>query len=372
MTATNTPLARASTLASADGKRLEDAVHKLARAAGMEVAVLLPCYNEAASIAQVVADFRRSLPGARIYVYDNNSTDGTSEVASKAGASVVRSPRQGKGNVVRHMFADIDADLYVMADGDGTYDASMAPAMVANLLENRLDMVVGTRRDVTKDAGRAGHAFGNRIFNATYQALFGSDFTDIFSGYRVFTRRFAKSFPAQSPGFEIETEMSVHASLLRLPVAEVECDYGVRGEGSESKLNSIRDGLRILRMMATLMKETRPFIFFAYVAVVLFGASVFLGAPVVVEYLGTGLVDRVPTWILSMTLLLGAMMALTAGAILDSLARSRVETKHIHYLSIAPARGEAMQSHVATNRREVAGTPAWRDRGRASSVRVGR
>ena len=329
----------------------------------IRLAVLLPCYNEGAVIASVVLDFRRHLPGARIYVYDNNSSDDTSEQAARAGATVVRSTRQGKGNVVRHMFADIDADVYLMADGDGTYDASVAPELVAKLVDERLDMVVGTRRDVTLDAGRAGHAFGNRIFNRTYQSLFGSDFTDIFSGYRVFTRRFAKSFPAQSPGFEIETEMSVHASLLRLPVAEVPTEYGVRVEGSESKLNSIRDGLKILRMMGTLMKETRPFVFFAYIAVTMLMGSALLGAPVVTEYLQTGLVERMPTWMLSMTLLLGAMLAVTAGAILDSLARSRVETKHIHYLSIPSARGERVRGGFILERRGREGSVEFRAAG---------
>ena len=197
-----------------------------------DIAVLLPCYNEGAAIAQVVLDFRRVLPGTRIYVFDNNSQDDTAEQAARAGAIVIPSPRQGKGNVVRQMFSDINADIYIMADGDGTYDANVAPDLIEKLIDDRLDMVVGTRRDVKKDAGRAGHAFGNRLFNIAYQSVFGKDFTDIFSGYRVFTRRFAKSFPAQSPGFEIETEMSVHASVLRLPTAEVKCDYGRRIEGS--------------------------------------------------------------------------------------------------------------------------------------------
>ena len=329
-----------------------DTIAGMAELGNLEIAVLLPCYNEEATIASVVMDFRRALPGARIYVYDNNSSDQTSAQAALAGATVVPSRRQGKGNVVRHMFADIDADIYLMADGDGTYDASAAPEMVSTLVENQVDMVVGTRRDVTVDAGRAGHAFGNRIFNITYQALFGTDFTDIFSGYRAFTRRFAKSFPAQSPGFEIETEMSVHASMLRLPVCEIPLEYGVRVEGSESKLSSFRDGFRILRMMGTLMKETRPFAFFAYIAVALLFGAVAFGAPVVAEYVQTGLVDRVPTWMLSMTLLLGAMMALTAGAILDSLARSRIEAKHIHYLSIPPARGERGRRTVLHERRQ--------------------
>ena len=329
----------------------------------LSVAVLLPCYNEAATIAEVVLDFRRALPGARIYVYDNNSADATSEQAARAGATVVPSRRQGKGNVVRHMFADIDADIYVMADGDGTYEASAAPGMVGRLIEDRLDMVVGTRRDVTKDAGRRGHAFGNRLFNGVYRSLFGDDFSDIFSGYRVFTRRFAKSFPAQSPGFEIETEMSVHASQLRLPTAEVSTEYGVRVEGSESKLSSFRDGFRILMMMARLAKETRPFIFFSYIAVALLTGAVLFGTTPVVEYFTLGVVNKVPSWMLATTLLLGSMMALTAGAILDSLARSRVEAKHIHYLSIAPARGENVRTTPILERREVSGSPALRSAG---------
>jgi len=304
------------------------------------IAVLLPCYNEGAAIAQVVLDFRRVLPGTRIFVYDNNSSDDTSAQAARAGATVVPCRRQGKGNVVRQMFADIDADIYIMADGDGTYDTSAAPSLIETLITERVDMVVGTRRDVTIDAGRKGHAFGNKIFNTVYQAIFGNDFTDIFSGYRVFTRRFAKSFPAMSPGFEIETEMSVHASVLRLPVIEVECDYGRRQEGSVSKLNSFRDGFKILRMMGSLMKETRPFIFFSYLALALFGVSMISAAPVLIEYFSTGLVDRMPTWVLSMTLMLASMMIFMAGVVLDSVARGRNEQKRIHYLSIAPTRGE--------------------------------
>lgn len=306
----------------------------------LNIAVLLPCYNEEAAIGQVVLDFRRVLPGRRIFVYDNNSSDNTAEVAARAGATVVPSRRQGKGNVVRQMFADIEADIYIMADGDGTYDVSAAPTLIQTLLDERVDMVVGTRNDVTLDAGRKGHAFGNNIFNKVYQLIFGNDFTDIFSGYRVFTRRFAKSFPAMSPGFEIETEMSVHASSLRMPVIEVGTHYGVRGEGSESKLSTFRDGARILRMIATLMKETRPFLFFSYIATALVGVSMISAAPVLIEYFQTGLVDRMPTWVLSMTMLLASMMIFMAGVILDSVARGRIEQKRNHYLSISPSRGE--------------------------------
>lgn len=312
----------------------------------LNIAVLLPCYNEETAIAQVVLDFRRALPGSRIYVYDNNSSDNTAQQATRAGATVVPSRRQGKGNVVRQMFADIDADIYIMADGDGTYDVSAAPNLIQTLIDERADMVVGTRNDVTIDAGRKGHAFGNTLFNKVYQTIFGNDFTDIFSGYRVFTRRFAKSFPAMSPGFEIETEMSVHASSLRLPVIEVGTHYGVRGEGSESKLSTFRDGFKILRMIATLMKETRPFLFFSYIALGLVGLSMFSAAPVLIEYFQTGLVERMPTWVLSMTMLLGSMMVFMAGVILDSVARGRNEQKRIHYLSIAPSRGEQHNSNT--------------------------
>jgi len=310
----------------------------------LRIAVLLPCYNEGRTVAGVVLGFRKALPGARIFVYDNNSVDDTSEQGAIAGATVVPSRRQGKGNVVRQMFADIDADVYIMADGDGTYDPASAPRMIQTLLDEHADMVVGTRRNVHKDAGRSGHAFGNRIFNAAYTALFGNEFTDIFSGYRAFTRRFAKSFPASSAGFEIETEMSVHASVLRLPVSEVDCDYGRRVAGSESKLSTFRDGFRILRMMGMLMKETRPFMFFSYLAIVLLAVSAFLMVPVISDYLATGLVDRIPTWMLAMTLLLAAMMTFISGVILDSVARGRAEQKRIYYLSIAPSRGEQYRS----------------------------
>lgn len=304
------------------------------------LAVLLPCYNEGLSIASVVIGFRKALPGARIYVYDNNSTDNTAQEAALAGATVITCRRQGKGNVVRQMFADIEADIYIMADGDGTYDTAAAPRMIDALIADRADMVVGTRRNITEDAGRKGHAFGNQLFNRVYQTLFGRDFTDIFSGYRVFTRRFAKSFPANSAGFEVETEMSVHASSLRLPVTEIELDYGRRVQGSSSKLSTFRDGLRILCMMAMLMKETKPFAFFGCIAAGLFAACTILMVPITLEFFATGLVNRVPTVMLAMTLMVGAMLSLSCGIILDSVSRARIEQKRIFYLSQAPARGE--------------------------------
>lgn len=259
----------------------------------------------------------------------------------------MREPRQGKGNVVRRMFADVDADIYIMADGDGTYDPHDAPQLINALVTERVDMVVGTRRGVTDDAGRAGHAFGNSIFNLLYRSLFGRDFTDIFSGYRVFSRRFVKSFPAVSTGFEIETEMSVHASMLRIPVCEMTLDYGRRPEGSQSKLSTFRDGAKILWMFAMLMKETRPARFFGALSAVFLGVSGVFAIPVLYEYALTGLVPRMPTWILSMGLLSLSMIMMVAGLILDSVARGRAEQKRIHYLGLAPAHGVPLQDNAA-------------------------
>lgn len=299
---------------------------------GQNTAVLLPCYNEALTIGDVVKAFLHELPGATIYVFDNNSTDASVSVAVNAGAVVFREPRQGKGNVVRRMFAEIDADIYVMVDGDGTYAAADAPLLVQTLIDGRLDMVVGKRRDILNDAGRAGHAFGNRLFNMVFQWVFGDDFTDIFSGYRVFSRRYAKSFPAVSSGFEIETEMSVHASQLKLPVAEVETAYGVRPEGSASKLRTFRDGLRILGIFALLMKETQPLRFFGMIAAVMVCLSLFFGLPIIGEYAETGLVPRLPTALLSASLMIIAFLLTSCGVILDSISRSRVESKRLFFL----------------------------------------
>ncbi len=305
------------------------------------IAVLLPCYNEAATIGEVVRGFRAALPSARIHVYDNNSTDGTALHAMLAGAEVVRERRQGKGNVVRRMFADIEADIYLMADGDGTYAAADAQELIRTLVTEGADMVVGTRRNVLNDAGRNGHAFGNRLFNRLYRGMFGPDFTDIFSGYRAFSRRFVKSFPAVSCGFEIETEMSVHASRLKLPVCELELDYGRRPEGSHSKLSTFRDGAKILWMFAMLMKETRPFTFFSALAGLFMGFSLCFMAPVLAEFFRSGLVPRMPTWILAMALMMIACVLMTAGVILDSLARARAELLRLHYMSLAPLKRSA-------------------------------
>lgn len=305
---------------------------------GLDIAVLIPCYNEAATIAEVVHEFRGVLPEARILVFDNGSSDDTAKVARAAGAQVTREAHRGKGNVVRRMFADIDADLYVMADGDGTYDPQAARGMIRKLLEERLDMVVGCRREIFSDAGRAGHAFGNRMFNGLYKSLFGREFTDIFSGFRVFSRRFVKSFPAVSSGFEIETEMSVHASQLRLPVAEVETDYGTRPAGSPSKLNTMGDGLKILRTFLMLLKETRPFAFFGALGVACAASALVLAFPLLLTWLETGLVPRLPTAILATGLVLVAFVMASAGLILDSLARSRIESKRMIYLALPAVR----------------------------------
>lgn len=302
------------------------------------IAVLLPCYNEEGTIADVVRRFRETLPMAAIYVYDNNSSDLTALRAGSAGAIVVREPRQGKGHVVRRMFADVEADIYLMADGDGTYAPEDALQLINTLITERADMAVGTRRGVTADAGRAGHAFGNRFFNQLYKRLFGRDFTDIFSGYRAFTRRFVKSFPAVSRGFEIETEMSVHASQLKIPVSEIALDYGRRIEGSSSKLSTYHDGARILWMFALLMKETQPLRFFGALAGALLLTSVLFMTPVLIDYFETGLVPRLPTWMLAVTLFLLSMLMGVTGLILDSVSRGRSEQKRIFYLSLASNR----------------------------------
>ncbi|MBR9833703.1 MAG: glycosyltransferase [Alphaproteobacteria bacterium] len=296
------------------------------------IAVTIPCYNEAVTIAKVVADFRTALPSAEIYVYDNNSTDNTAQIAANAGAIVRTEMRQGKGHVVRRIFADIEADIYIMADGDDTYDASLAPTLVELLQKNHVDMVVGVRDGVTRDAGREGHAFGNRLFNRLYAMMFGTQFTDIFSGYRVFTRRFVKSFPAVSAGFEIETEMSVHCSQLGIATLERPTPYGVRPEDSHSKLRTFRDGFRILGMFAVLAKETRPAAFFGVIGLILSVLAGLLFAPVAYTYLTTGLVPRLPTAILSMGLVVTGSIAAVCGLILDSLARARIEAKRSVFL----------------------------------------
>ena len=307
----------------------------LASAAQPRIAVLLPCYNEEAAIAATVAGFRAALPVAVIYVYDNNSSDGTRAAAAKAGAIVRSEPQQGKGNVVRRMFADVDADVYVMADGDLTYDPKAAPAMVDQLLAEQLDMVVGTRRHEQKDAYRGGHVLGNRLFTGLLSGLFGRSFSDIFSGCRVFSRRFVKSFPVLSAGFEIETEISVHALELRMPVGEVETAYAARLEGSHSKLSTYSDGWRILKTIVTLYRVERPVLFYGSIGALLLALAIILSIPLIVTYLHTGLVPRVPTAILVTGMTIVAVLCVFAGLILDTVTRGRREVRRLAYLSLA-------------------------------------
>jgi glycosyltransferase involved in cell wall biosynthesis len=304
------------------------------------IALLLPCFNEAAAIASTISGFRAALPDATVYVYDNNSSDRTCEIAEQAGAIVRSERQQGKGHVVRRMFADIDADIYVMADGDLTYDPEAAPAMVKQLVAEQLDMVVGTRVHEAKAAYRGGHVVGNRLFTGLLAGLFGRSFSDIFSGYRVFSRRFVKSFPVLSSGFEIETEMSVHALELRMPVGEAETRYLARPDGSVSKLSTVRDGWRILKTIVTLYRIERPVLFFGLVGAVLTLAALLLSIPLVTTYLDTGLVPRVPTAILVTGMIIVAVLCLFAGLILDTVTRGRREVRRLSYLA-QPAPGDA-------------------------------
>lgn len=299
-----------------------------------KIAVLLPCYNEEAAIAATVAGFRAALPTATVYVYDNNSSDRTCALAAAGGAVVRTESQQGKGHVVRRMFADVDADIYVMADGDLTYDPGAAPAMVELLLADQLDMVVGTRRHEGKDAYRDGHVLGNRLFTGLLSGLFGRSFSDIFSGYRVFSRRFVKSFPVLSSGFEIETEMSVHALELRMPVSEVETAYGARPEGSHSKLSTFGDGWKILKTIVTLYRIERPLLYFGTLGALLLVAALILAVPLIMTYLDTGLVPRVPTAILVTGITIVAVLCFFAGLILDTVTRGRREVRRLAYLSV--------------------------------------
>lgn len=302
-----------------------------------EIAVLIPCYNEAEAIAQVVQSFRDALPRATIYVYDNASTDNTVEIALKAGAVVRSESRKGKGNVVKRMFADIDADIYILADGDQTYDATAAPKLVDALIQENADMVVGTRVEKSQggDAYRPGHRLGNELFTKTVSFLFGKQFTDILSGYRVFSRRFVKSFPVLSTGFDIEVEMTIHALELRLPVAEVKTDYFERPEGSMSKLNKYRDGLKILCRVLMMLKETRPLLFFGSIAVFLTVLAITLSVPLIITYLKIKLVPRIPTAILTVGIILLACLSFSCGIILTSVCKGRREMKYLHYLALS-------------------------------------
>jgi glycosyltransferase involved in cell wall biosynthesis len=305
----------------------------------LRIAVLLPCYNEEAAIAQTVADFRAALPGAEIYVFDNNSHDRTADIARAAGAIVRTEKMQGKGHVVRRMFADIEADVYVMADGDATYEAAAAPGLVERLVDENLDMVVGARKSEVEAAYRRGHRFGNAMLTGMLARIFGRTFSDILSGYRIFSRRFVKSFPVLSQGFEIETEISVHALELRMPVAEQITAYAARPEGSESKLNTYRDGWRILNTIIKLFRYERPLAFFGSIATLLAAMALVIAFPLFVTYLETGLVPRFPTAILATGLIILAALNGFCGLILDTVVRGRLEVRRLAYLAYpAPGR----------------------------------
>ena len=300
------------------------------------IAVLIPCYNETASIRDVVRDFKAALPGADIYVYDNNSTDGTARMAAEAGARVRHEPIQGKGHVVCRMFSEIEADVYVLTDGDGTYHAASAPELVQRLLCDGLDMLCAARLDKLPGAFRPGHRFGNRLLTGMVAAIFGDRFSDMLTGYRVLSRRFVHSFSALSTGFEIETQLTVHALEMRMRVAEIPTPYAERPPGSASKLRTYRDGWRILRTIAYLVKEERPLAFFSSIFAILAALSILLGWPVVVEFMVTGLVPRFPTAILATGTMLLAFLSLSSGLILDSVCHGRRELKRLHYLAIPP------------------------------------
>ena len=299
----------------------------------LRIAVLVPCFNEEAAIATVVGDFRKALPSAQIYVYDNNSRDRTAAIAREAGATVRSERRQGKGHVVRRMFADVDADVYVLVDGDATYDAPSAPRMIERLVNEHLDMVVGLRVDQVQAAYRMGHRTGNWMLTSFLSSVFGQAFKDILSGYRVFSRRFVKSFPVLSDGFEIETELTVHALELALPAAEVETPYYARPEGSFSKLNTWRDGFRILGTILKLYRSEKPLRFFTAIGIFLALVSIGLAIPIFITYVEEGIVPRLPTAVLSTGLMIVAILSVSSGLVLDTVTRGRREMKLLAYLS---------------------------------------
>lgn len=301
-----------------------------------EVAVLIPCYNEAQTIAKVVADFRAALPSAAIHVYDNNSTDGSADRARAAGALVRLETLQGKGNVVRRMFADVEADIYVLVDGDDTYEAADAPMLIEQLQRQELDMINGRRVTAVAGAYRPGHRFGNWFLTALVSRIFGSRLADMLSGYKVFSRRFVKSFPALASGFEIETELVVHALELRMPIAEVDTEYRERPEGSASKLRTVRDGMRIMRTIIRMIKEERPLEFFFVLFTMVATVALFLGSTVITEYFATGMVSRLPTAVLATGLMLLAFLMLACGLILGTVTVARRELKRLHYVMASP------------------------------------
>jgi glycosyltransferase involved in cell wall biosynthesis len=307
------------------------------------IAVLIPCHNEEAAITKVINDFKAALPDATVYVYDNNSRDQTVQLATAAGARVFHEPLQGKGNVVRRMFSDIEADVYVLVDGDDTYQADSARLMVQQLLEERLDMLNGTRVTEIVAAYRRGHRMGNTVLTGLVRWAFGSRIKDMLSGYRVFSRRFVKSFPALSSGFEIETELTIHALELGMPIGEMTTPYKDRPEGSASKLRTYSDGLRILRTIVMLVKDERPLMFFSVVGMILFVTAIVLSIPIFVEFHRTHLVPRFPTAILSTGLMLLSFLSLVCGLVLDSVARGRKEIKRMIYLSVPVWQGKGLK-----------------------------
>lgn len=323
-----------------------------------EVAILIPCYNEAPTIARVVASFQAALPEAVVYVYDNNSTDDTAALAAAAGAIVRRESRQGKGNVVRRMFADIDADFYILVDGDGTYQASCASDLVRRCLDGQLDMLSAARGAADRAAYRPGHRWGNRLLNCVVRALFARQFVDMLSGYRVFTRRFVKSFPVMAGGFEIETELTIHAIEMHMPAGEVIMPFRERPPGSTSKLRTLRDGFRILHLIFRLLREDRPVQFFGALAAVLAAGAVILFVPVLQEYSATGLVPRLPTFVLSTVCGMLACLSLSVGLLLGTMTRGRREVKRLHYLSIAAPWSKPQEGADALPRAAVSAPPS--------------
>lgn len=316
-------------------------------AQALRIALLVPCHNEAATVAAVVEGFRRSLPSAHCHVFDNRSVDATAEIARASGAEVHAVALRGKGNVIRRAFADVEADVYVMVDGDATYDAAAAPALVKRLVEDGLDMVVGARVDQDPAAYRAGHRFGNRLLTRCVAMMFGDSFDDMLSGYRVFSRRYVKSFPAHASGFEIETELAVHALQLRMPVAEIPTTYGARPQGSTSKLNTWRDGARILGTIGRLVMAERPLLFFSACAAATLLLSVLLAAPLFVTYLETGLVPRFPTAILCAALVQLSAILFGCGLVLDTVTRGRIEAKRLAYLATPATRGRLADAEAS-------------------------
>jgi glycosyltransferase involved in cell wall biosynthesis len=318
---------------------IRDAV-MLSSPTSLSIAVLIPCYNEELAVAEVIAGFRASLPDATMLVYDNNSSDHTRQIAGLAGAVVRNESLQGKGHVVRRMFADVEADIYVLVDGDNTYDPVAAPVMVRQLLENRLDMVTAVRLAAGEDAYRLGHRIGNRVLSFLVCRVFGNRVSDVLSGYRVFSRRFVKSFPALATGFETETEFTIHALELRMPIGEVVTQYRGRATGSRSKLHTISDGLRILRTIMKLIKQERPLQSFGLTGAALLAVGLALGLPVVLQFLHSGMVPGLPTALLATGLILASSLSCVCGLVLEQVARGRQELKRLAYLSIPAIGGD--------------------------------